>query len=61
MKKEVIPVSLEEIEEAGEFNNWRGVIGLYFSSTRIRPLKKYGVTPSMWLIDARNILLNQIK
>lgn len=46
----------EEIKNFGEFNNWRGCMGLYFSTKQLRPLKKYGITAATTLKEAYNTL-----
>lgn len=46
----------EKIKEFGEFNGWRGCMGLYFNTKQLRPLKKYGITAATTLEEAYNIL-----
>lgn len=46
----------DEIKEFGEFNGWRGCMGLYFTTKQLRPLKKFGVTAATTLQEAYNIL-----
>lgn len=47
---------LEKIKDFGEFNNWKGCIGLYFNQKDIRPLKKLGITTGTSIKDAYIIL-----
>lgn len=47
---------LELIKGFGEFNNWRGCIGIYFTQKDLRPLKKLGITTETSLKDAYTIL-----
>ena len=47
---------LELIKGFGEFNNWRGCIGIYFTQKDLRPLKKLGITAETSLKDAYTIL-----
>ena len=46
----------EIIKEFGEFNGWRGCMGLYFNTKQLRPLKKYGITAATTLEEAYNII-----
>lgn len=46
----------EIIKEFGEFNGWRGCMGLYFNAKQLRPLKKYGITAATTLEEAYNII-----
>lgn len=46
------------VKNMGEFNNWKGGIGLYFTQKTLRPLKKLGITPEMPIKDAYSILSN---
>ncbi len=46
----------EKIKDFGEFNGWRGCMGLYFNTKQLRPLKKYGITAATTLEEAYNIL-----
>lgn len=46
----------EKIKEFGEFNGWRGCMGLYFNTKQLRPLKKYGITAATTLAEAYNII-----
>lgn len=48
----------EKIKDFGEFNGWRGCMGLYFNVKTLRTIKKYGITSSTTLQDAYNILSN---
>ena len=48
----------EKIKDFGEFNGWRGCMGLYFNVKTLRTVKKYGITSSTTLQDAYNILSN---
>lgn len=34
----------ERIKEVGEFNGWKGYIGLYFTNKQLREMKKFGIT-----------------
>jgi len=56
------PLKLEDMKDLvknmGEFNNWKGGIGLYFTQKTLRPLKKLGITPEMPIKDAYSILSN---
>lgn len=54
-KKEMI----QKIKSFGEFNNWRGFIGLYLTSKEGRQLKKYGITSETTIRDAYEILCNK--
>lgn len=49
----------ERIREFGEFNGWRGCMGLYFTQKQLRPLKNYGVTAATTLKEAYNIINNK--
>lgn len=46
----------EKIKDFGEFNGWRGCMGLYFNTKQLRPLKKYGITAATTLEEAYNII-----
>ena len=46
----------EKIKDSGEFNGWRGCMGLYFNTKELRPLKKYGITAATTLEEAYNII-----
>lgn len=46
------------IKDSGEFNGWRGCMGLYFNTKTLRTVKKYGITSATTLQDAYNILSN---
>lgn len=46
----------DQIKNFGEFNGWRGCMGLYFSSKTIRTLKKYGITSATTLKEAYMLL-----
>ena len=35
---------IQKIKNIGEFNEWRGFVGLYLTTKELRQLKKYGVT-----------------
>lgn len=50
----------EKIKDFGEFNGWRGCMGLYFNTKQLRPLKKYGITAATTLEEAYNIIKTQI-
>lgn len=49
----------ERIREVGEFNGWRGCMGLYFTQKQLRPLKKYRITAATTLKEAYNIINNK--
>ena len=46
----------EKIKDFGDFNGWRGCMGLYFTTKQLRPLKKYGITAATTLEEAYNII-----
>lgn len=46
----------EKIKDFGEFNGWRGCMGLYFNAKQLRPYTKYGITAATTLEEAYNIL-----
>ena len=46
----------EKIKDFGEFNGWRGCMGLYFNTKQLRLLKKYGITAATTLEEAYNII-----
>ena len=46
----------EQIREFGEFNGWRGCMGLYFTQKQLRALKRYGITAAMTLREAYNAM-----
>ena len=46
----------ETIKEFGNFNGWRGCMGLYFNTKQLRPLKKFGITAATTLEEAYNII-----
>lgn len=46
------------VKNAGEFNNWKGCMGLFFTQKSIRPLKKLGITTETPIRDAYRILSN---
>lgn len=48
----------DKIKDFGEFNGWRGCMGLYFNKKTLRTVKKYGITSATTLQDAYNILSN---
>lgn len=48
----------EKIKDFGEFNGWRGCMGLYFNTKTLRTVKKYGITSSTTLQNAYKILSN---
>lgn len=50
----------EKIKDFGEFNGWRGCMGLYFNTKTLRLLKKYGITAATTLEEAYNIIKTQI-
>ena len=54
-KKEMI----QKIKSFGDFNNWRGFIGLYLTTKEVRQLKKYGITSDTTIRDAYEILCNK--
>lgn len=35
---------IQKIKNIGEFNNWRGFVGLYLTTKELMSLKKYGIT-----------------
>lgn len=43
---------IQKIKNLGEFNAWRGFIGLYLTSKEIRSLKKFGITKDMTIKQA---------
>ena len=43
---------IQKIKTIGEFNAWRGFIGLYLTSKEIRSLKKFGITKDMTIKQA---------
>ena len=49
----------ERIRKVGEFNDWRGCMGLYFTQRQLRPLKKYGIIEATTLKEAYNIINNK--
>lgn len=48
----------KKIKSFGDFNNWRGFIGLYLTTKEVRQLKKYGITSDTTIRDAYEILCN---
>lgn len=48
----------DKIKDFGEFNGWRGCMGLYFNTKTLRTVMKYGITSATTLQDAYNILSN---
>ena len=50
--------TIQKIKSLGEFNEWRGFIGLYLTTKEIRPLKKYGITKETTIKVAFDILNN---
>lgn len=48
----------ERIKELGEFNGWRGCIGLYFTQKQLRALKQYGITAETTLEEAYKAIKN---
>lgn len=49
----------KRIREVGEFNDWRGCMGLYFTQRQLQPLKKYGIIEATTLKEAYNIINNK--
>lgn len=49
---------IQKIKSFGDFNNWRGFIGLYLTTKEVRQLKKYGITSDTTIRDAYEILCN---
>lgn len=49
---------IEVVKHIGNFNNWKGFIGLYFTKSEIRLMKKYGVTENKTIKEVYNILIN---
>ena len=47
------------VKNAGDFNNWKGCMGLYFTQKTIRPLKKLGITVETSIKEAYSILSKQ--
>lgn len=43
---------IQKIKTFGEFNAWRGFIGLYLTSKEIRSLKKFGITSETTIKEA---------
>lgn len=56
MAKTIAPISLPELEEAGNYNNWRGYVNMYFTLARVRTLKNYGISHETTIKDAFNIM-----
>lgn len=50
---------IQKIKYFGDFNEWRGFIGLYLTTKEIRQLKKYGITSNTTIKDAYKILSKQ--
>ena len=46
----------DKIKIFGDFNGWRGCMGLYFNTKALRSLKKYGISSDTTLVDAYKIL-----
>ena len=47
---------IQKIKEIGEFNAWRGFIGLYLTTKEVRSLKKFGITSETTIKEAYKIL-----
>jgi len=45
-----------KIKTLGDFNNWKGVIGLYLNSKELRTLKPLGINKSMTISQVYEIL-----
>ena len=43
---------IQKIKEIGDFNAWRGFIGLYLTTKEVRSLKKFGITKDMTIKQA---------
>lgn len=43
---------IQKIKSLGEFNEWRGFIGLYLTTKEVRSLKKFGITKDMTIKQA---------
>lgn len=46
----------EQLKEIGTYNNWKGYIGLYFTTKGLRALKKFGITADDTIKEAYNKL-----
>lgn len=46
----------EQIKNFGDYNCWRGCIGLYFTRKQLCSLKKFGITSSTTLQEAYNLI-----
>lgn len=46
----------EQLKEIGTYNNWKGYIGLYFTTKELRALKKFGITIDDTIKEAYNKL-----
>lgn len=52
----------ERIKYFGDYNCWRGCIGLYFTQKELRSLKKFGITSATTLQEAYYLIHdNRIK
>ena len=49
-------ITKEDIKNAGEFNNWKGYIGLYFTKKMIRTLKPFGITEDTTIEEAYKLI-----
>ena len=47
---------IQKIKNIGEFNEWRGFVGLYLTTKELRPLKKYGITKDTTIKGAFEII-----
>lgn len=47
----------ERVFNAGNFNAWKGCIGLYFTKKEVRAMK-HGITEDTPIRDAYNLLAN---
>jgi len=56
MAKTTAPITLPELEEVGNYNNWRGYVEMYFTLARVRTLKNYGITRETTIKDAFGIM-----
>ena len=46
----------EQIKDIGNYNCWRGRMGLYFTQKQLRSLKKFGITSAPTLQEAYNLI-----
>lgn len=58
IKTTITMTTTQKIKSLGDFNGWRGFIGLYLTTKEIRPLKKYGITKDTTIKGAFDILNN---